>query len=41
MTAVGWITMIGILLIVWGGFALCLSTALRRERNKSDREPPP
>jgi hypothetical protein len=36
MTAATWITMIVILGFVWGGFALVLSTAIRKESEKSD-----
>lgn len=31
-----WITMIVILTIVWGGFALAVITALRKESEKGD-----
>ncbi len=41
MSTLTWFTMIAVLLIVWGGFTLCLSTALRREKGKQDREPHP
>jgi hypothetical protein len=36
MTAVTWVTMSVILAIVWGGFALALRTALRKESEKGD-----
>ena len=35
MTAATWITMVVILGFVWGGFALVLSTAIRKESVKS------
>jgi hypothetical protein len=38
MTVTTWITMGVILLVVWGGFALALRTAIRRE---SSKEAPP
>ncbi|CAN5658034.1 hypothetical protein BH23GEM3_BH23GEM3_17660 [soil metagenome] len=34
MSTAGWITMIVILSFVWGGFALLLSFALRKESRK-------
>lgn len=34
MTTATWITMIGILAFVWGGFALALRTAVRKEGEK-------
>jgi hypothetical protein len=34
MTAATWITMGLILTLVWGGFALALRTAIRRESKK-------
>lgn len=34
MSAATWITMIAILAFVWGGFALALSTAVRKEAGK-------
>jgi len=34
MTTATWITMIVILTVVWGGFALAVRTALRREAGK-------
>jgi hypothetical protein len=34
MTIATWITMIVILTVVWGGFALAVRTALRREAGK-------
>jgi len=37
VTPVAILTMILILSVVWGGFAVCLVTALRREARK-DRE---
>ena len=36
MSTAGWITMIVILGIVWGGFATILATALRKESHKND-----
>lgn len=35
MTAATWITMALIMGFVWGGFALVLSTAIRKESGKS------
>ena len=35
MTAATWITMVVIMGFVWGGFALVLSTAIRKESGKS------
>lgn len=37
MSPLAILTMILILSVVWGGFAVCLATALRREAGK-DRE---
>ena len=37
MTTAGWITMGAIMAIVWGGFALALRTALRKEATKGER----
>lgn len=34
MTAATWITMIVIVAFVWGGFALAVSTAIRKESGK-------
>jgi hypothetical protein len=34
MTVSTWITMLGILGVVWGGFAVALWTALRKESRK-------
>lgn len=34
MTTASWITMIGIFGFVWGGFALALRTAIRKEGAK-------
>lgn len=34
MTVATWVTMIGILLFVWGGFAVALSIAVRKEAGK-------
>ncbi len=34
MTAATWITMVAILGLVWGGFALAVITAVRREAGK-------
>ncbi len=36
MTAATWITMLAIVGFVWGGFALALSTAIRKEGRKRD-----
>ncbi len=44
MTAASWITMIAILLFVWGGFAGALTIAVRKEAGKraaGPREAPP
>ena len=35
MTAAGWITMILIVSLVWGGFAFVLLTAVRKESGKA------
>jgi hypothetical protein len=35
MTTATWITMIGILSFVWGGFLLALRTAVRKESGKT------
>ena len=35
MTVATWITMIVIMAFVWGGFSLVLSTAIRKESDKS------
>lgn len=40
MEASGWITMILILAFVWGGFAIILATALRKEAGKTRDERP-
>lgn len=37
MTAATWITMLVIVAFVWGGFALALSTAIRKEGQKSSK----
>lgn len=34
VTAATWITMIVIIGIIWGGFALAVSTAIRKESGK-------
>jgi hypothetical protein len=39
MTTATWITMGLILTLVWGGFALALRTAIRRESGKRDTTP--
>jgi hypothetical protein len=36
MTIATWITMVGILAFVWGGFILSLRTAIRKETEKAD-----
>lgn len=38
MTTATWITMIGILLFVWGGFCAALAVAVRREGEKRRSE---
>ncbi len=38
MPASAWITMILILAFVWGGFAIILATALRKESGKGNDE---
>lgn len=35
MSAATWITMLVIVTFVWGGFALALTTAIRKEGEKS------
>lgn len=35
MTASTWITMALVMAFIWGGFALALSTAMRKESGKS------
>jgi len=35
MTSTGIITMIAVLAFVWGGFALLVATAVRKERRKT------
>ena len=39
MTTATWITMIGILLFVWGGFTAALVTAMRKEGAKRRQLP--
>jgi len=34
MTTATWITMLGILGFIWGGFSLALRTAIRKETEK-------
>lgn len=34
MTAATWITMVLVMGVIWGGFALALSTAVRKESGK-------
>jgi hypothetical protein len=34
MTTATWITMLGILTFIWGGFLLALQTAIRKESEK-------
>jgi hypothetical protein len=36
MTTTGIVTMIGVLVFVWGGFALLVLTTVRKERAKRD-----
>lgn len=38
MTAATWITMIGVLAFVWGGFAFAIATAVRMESGKNDTD---
>lgn len=40
MTIAGWITMIFVTGIVWGGLAILLPYAIGKERKKGDHEPP-
>jgi hypothetical protein len=35
MTASGWITLVVVVTFVWGGFALALLTAIRKESGKA------
>lgn len=35
MTPATWITMLGVLSFVWGGFALAVVTAIRKESDKT------
>ncbi len=39
MTTATWITMIGMLAFVWGGFAIALRTAIRAESKKTKDNP--
>jgi len=36
MTTATWVTMLGILTFVWGGFSLALRTAIRKESGKAE-----
>jgi hypothetical protein len=36
MTTSTWITMVGILAFIWGGFLLALRTAVRKESDKRE-----
>jgi hypothetical protein len=36
MTTSTWITMLGILAFIWGGFLLALRTAIKKESGKQD-----
>ena len=36
MTTATWITMIGVLAFIWGGFALAVGTAFRKEADKTE-----
>jgi hypothetical protein len=36
MTTATWVTMLGVLAFVWGGFALAVSIAVRKESEKPD-----
>lgn len=38
MTTATWVTMIGILLFVWGGFSAALALAMRKEGRKRRSE---
>jgi len=38
MTGASWITMILVMAFVWGGFAMVLHTAIRKESGKSGGE---
>lgn len=38
MTAATWITMVLVMAFVWGGFALVLATAVRKESTKRGDE---
>ena len=38
MTPKGIVTMIVVLLLVWGGFGLAVATAVRREREKKEED---
>jgi hypothetical protein len=38
MTGASWITMILVMAFVWGGFAMVLLTAIRKESGKSGGE---
>ena len=40
MTTATWITMIAILLFVWGGFTVALVIAVRKEAGKRHEGPP-
>jgi hypothetical protein len=36
MAAAAWITMIAVMAFVWGGFALAVTIAIRKESEKAD-----
>jgi len=36
MTTATWITMVGVLAFIWGGFALSVRTAFRKEADKTE-----
>lgn len=36
MSVLTWITMAAVTAIVWGGFLLCLTVALRKEKEKAN-----
>jgi hypothetical protein len=38
MSGAGWVTMILVMAFVWGGFAMVLLTAIRKESGKSGDE---
>jgi hypothetical protein len=36
VTTATWVTMLGVLTFVWGGFAVAVTTAVRKESDKPD-----